>query len=133
MQQSPTGCGALRRPWPFRPASTASAGTHPVSTVIGLGRRPADRQFVMLCAGRVLERAFSRLLCNVRNRLQHAAGEDEEEASMTRRAYGGWRYPRTPFYIRAWRYSPIMSVGIALAILVLVMKLVLGVVRRFTE
>jgi len=31
----------------FRPASPAMAGTHPVSTVIGLGRRRADRLLVM--------------------------------------------------------------------------------------
>jgi hypothetical protein len=33
-----------------QPASPAMAGTHPVSTVIGLGRRGADRLLVMLCA-----------------------------------------------------------------------------------
>jgi hypothetical protein len=56
----------------------------------------------------------------------------EEEAPMTLRAFGGWRYPRTPFYVRAWRYSPIMSVSIALAILFLIAKLVLGIIRGFT-
>lgn len=51
---------------------------------------------------------------------------------MTRGAFGGWRYGRPPFYVRVWRYSPILSVSIALAILFLIVKLVLGVVRRFT-
>ncbi len=59
-------------------------------------------------------------------------GGDGEEDAMTRRAYGGWRYRRTPFFIRTWRYSPIVSVSIALAILVLIVKLVLGMVRWFT-
>jgi hypothetical protein len=32
----------------FRPASPAMAGSHPVSAVIGLGRRRADRLLLML-------------------------------------------------------------------------------------
>jgi len=51
---------------------------------------------------------------------------------MTRRAYLGWCDHRPPFYVLVWRYSPIVSVSLALAILVLIVKLVLGVVRRFT-
>jgi hypothetical protein len=58
-------------------------------------------------------------------------GEGEEEGPMTRRAYLGWRYRRSPFYVRVWRYSPIMSVSLALAILVLIVKIVLNMVRGF--
>lgn len=43
-----------------------------------------------------------------------------EEVTMTRRAYGGCRY------------SPILSVSTALAIVVLIVKLVLGALRSFT-
>jgi hypothetical protein len=52
---------------------------------------------------------------------------------MTRRAYLGWRYRRSPVYVRVWRYSPIVSVSIALAILVLIVKLGLGIVRWFAR
>jgi hypothetical protein len=52
---------------------------------------------------------------------------------MTRRAYPGWRYRRPPFFVRAWRYSPIMSVSLALAVLVLIVKLVLGMVGWFAR
>ncbi len=60
------------------------------------------------------------------------ADKGEEEAPMTRRAYLGWRSRRPPFFVRVWRYSPIVSVSLALAILLFIVKVVLGVVRWFT-
>src|SRR6266849_7018562 len=38
----------------FRPASPAIAGTHPVPTVIGLGRRCTPRLLLMLCVDKLL-------------------------------------------------------------------------------